>query len=431
MKKRLKFLVAMVFATLLSANVFAYDFVVNGIYYNINSDGTTVSVTYENTSYNSYSGNVTIPTTVTYNGTTYSVTSIGSYAFGYCTGLTSITIPNSVTTIGGGAFYHCTGLTSIIIPNSVTTIGEDAFRNCTGLTSITIGNSVTTIGNGAFVSCTGLTSVSIPNSVTSIGGWAFGNCTGLTSVTIPNSVTTIGLEAFRYCTGLTTINYNPVNCSGDGFSYDYHWLDGCDNITTVNIGNSVQTIPPYFMCRKSGLTSVTIPNSVTSIGESAFSHCTSLDIVTIGSGVTEIRDNAFGGCGSLDTIYSMPTIPPTIYSYTFNNVYRGIPLYVPCGTLEDYSSATYWREFTNIQEDCNDSYLDNANKENTIAVYPNPAKENITLRADEDIFIFNNIGQIVKQINNPKGETTISISDLPRGVYYLRTGNKQQKLIKE
>ena len=96
MKKRLKFLVAMVFATLLSANVFAYDFVVNGIYYIINSDGTTVSVISGN---DSYSGNVTIPSTVTYNGTTYGVTTIGNKAFHNCTGLTSVTIGNSVTTI--------------------------------------------------------------------------------------------------------------------------------------------------------------------------------------------------------------------------------------------------------------------------------------------------------------------------------------------
>ncbi|MBO6189480.1 MAG: leucine-rich repeat protein [Alloprevotella sp.] len=122
------------------------------------------------------------PAAVTYDGTTYSVTSIGWYAFYDCTGLTSITIPNSVTTIGDYAFQYCTGLTSITIPNSVTSIGSSAFDGCTGLTSINIPNSVTSIGSYAFDGSTGLTSINIPNSVTSIGDYAFYGCTGLTDI---------------------------------------------------------------------------------------------------------------------------------------------------------------------------------------------------------------------------------------------------------
>ena len=109
-----------------AATASAHDFEVNGIYYRINSDGTSVSVTYKGSYYNDYyyeySGAVTIPSEVTYGGTTYSVTSIGYYAFYGCSGLTSVEIPNSVTTIGGGAFSGCRGLTSVEIPNSVTSI---------------------------------------------------------------------------------------------------------------------------------------------------------------------------------------------------------------------------------------------------------------------------------------------------------------------
>ena len=104
---------------------YAHDFEVDGIYYNNNWDG-TVTVTYRgNSSYdysNEYSGNVVIPSSVTYSGNTYAVTSIGNYAFSDCSGLTSITIPNSVTSIGNWAFSYCRGLTSITIPNSVTSI---------------------------------------------------------------------------------------------------------------------------------------------------------------------------------------------------------------------------------------------------------------------------------------------------------------------
>ena len=130
---------------------------------------------------------------------------MGYQAFCYCSGLTSVTIPNSVTSIGGRAFRACSGLTSVTIGNSVKSIGVWAFGFCKGLTSVTIGNSVTSIGNNAFYKCSGLTSVTIPNSVTSIGEDAFYECKGLTSVTIGNSVESIGEMAFAYCPELLDV----------------------------------------------------------------------------------------------------------------------------------------------------------------------------------------------------------------------------------
>ena len=108
------------------------------------------------------------------------------------------------------AFAYCTGLTSVTIPNSVTTIGDHAFDNCSNLTSVTIGNSVTSIGDYAFASCTKLTSVTIPNSMTTIGGQAFQSCSRLTEVTIGNSVTSIGNYAFRDCGSLISIICNAT-----------------------------------------------------------------------------------------------------------------------------------------------------------------------------------------------------------------------------
>ena len=301
----------------------AHDFEVNGIYYNI--DGDKAIVTYKGTSYyNSadYSGEVSIPSSVTHDGTTYSVTSIGERAFYDCTGLTEITIPNSVTSIGHYAFYHCRGMTSITIPNSVTSIGQSAFTGCTGLTSITIPNSVTSIGSGAFSVCTGLTSITIPNSVTSIGQSAFSGCTGLTEITIPNSVTSIGQTAFSGCTGLTEITIpNSVTTIGQyafdcctGLKTVYFNAEDCNfqinlshpfsncPIERIVIGANVKKIPAYFASGLTGLTEITIPNSVTSIGSYAFSGCTGLTEITIPNSVTSIGSGAFYGCTGLTEI---------------------------------------------------------------------------------------------------------------------------------
>ena len=142
-----------------SIAAFAHDFEMDGIYYKYNdgNSGTSVSVTYRGSSYNTYSdeytGEVIISESVTFNGKTYSVTSIGDRAFEGCSGLTSATIPNSVTSISFYAFGGCSGLTSVTIPNSVTSIGSSAFNGCSSLTSVTIPNSVISIGNYAFAYC--------------------------------------------------------------------------------------------------------------------------------------------------------------------------------------------------------------------------------------------------------------------------------------
>ena len=235
----------------------AHDFEVEGIYYDIlSSTDKTVEVTSGN---NRYTDCVVIPESVTYNGTTYSVTSIGESAFQYCSGLTSVVIGNSVTSIGYEAFYDCSGLTSIEIPNSVTSIGDEAFYECESLKEVHISDLATwcnidfenasanplCYAKNLYLDGELVTELAIPDGVTEIKGYAFYGCTGLTSIEIPNSVTSIGTSAFYGCTGLTSIE----------------------------IPNSVTSIGSHAFSHCYSLTSITIPNSVTSIGSSAFYNC--------------------------------------------------------------------------------------------------------------------------------------------------------------
>ena len=281
--------------------------------------------------YTKPTGNITLPSSVSYNGTTYAVKAIGRAAFYNCSGLTgSLTIPNSVTSIGPYAFYYCSGLTgSLTIPNSVTTIETNAFSGSSGFTgSLTIPNSVTTIDSWAFYECSGFTgSLTIGNSVSSIGYGAFWACEGFTgSLTIPNSVTTIGDYAFFNCSGFTgslTIG-NSVTTIGN------HAFRNCSGFTgSLTLGNSVTSIGPYAFYYCSGLTgSLTIPNSVTTIGEEAFFNCSSLSYMIV-----------------------LPDTPPTLGAYAFYYVPTDIPVYVPCESLEDYQAASGWNAFTNMQCD--------------------------------------------------------------------------------
>ncbi len=278
-----------------------------------------------------------------------SVTSIGSLAFGYCSGLTSVTIPNSVTSIGSDAFSNCSGLTSIIIPNSVTSIGSQAFSGCRVLTSVTIPDSVTSIGQGAFNGCSALTSIvveasntayssqdgvlydkaktvlveypggksggfTIPNSVTNIGDWAFFNCNRLTSVTIPDSVASIGNNAFLNCSGLTS-----VTIPGSVTSIEFRAFYNCTHLTSVAIGNSVTSIGDNAFAYCSGLTSVIIPNSVTSIGNTAFASCSVLTRAYFLGNAPSMGSSVFNYCASNFSICytagSTGFTSPTWYGY--------------------------------------------------------------------------------------------------------------------
>ncbi len=274
----------------------------SGLYFNILNEK-EVEVTWGGNNDNVffYSGDVTIPESVTIDGTTYSVVGIGYLAFGNCTDLTSVTFPSSLTYIGEQAFSNCTKLSGLSLPGSLTDIKDYAFSACSALTGeLTIPNSVVTIGTNAFVDCTGLTSIVLGSGVTTVGNSAFQGCAGVTKLTLGENVETIGATAF----------------SG-----------------TILEGELI------------------IPDKVKTIGEWAFSGCNKLTSLTIGSGVTTIEGSAFNSCDGLAYVVSLNTTPPTCGEGVFADVNIGeMILHVQKGYASVYSSAGTWSEFGNIYE---------------------------------------------------------------------------------
>ena len=321
-------------ALVATASLWAYDFQSGDLCYNITSSSApyTAEVTYQHyQSISNYSGltTATIPSSVTYNGTIYSVTSIGNYAFYDCYSLTSVTIPNSVTSIGGAAFYNCESFTKTNYTGDIA-----------GWCDIKFGGSYANpmyYSHNFYINDQEIKDLVIPNSVDSIHNYAFCRCSGLTSLTIPNSVTSIGASAFADCDSLTSMVVESGNTTYDS-------RDNCNAIIKTASNTLI-----------AGCQNTIIPNSVTSIGSYAFYGCSSLTSITIPESVMSIGSYAFHGCSSLTSITCEAIWPPEIGAVggrngTFDYNHRYIPVYVPCGSKNEYEAARNWNDFTNIQE---------------------------------------------------------------------------------
>jgi len=387
----------------LSLSTWAFDFEVNGIYYDIISSISPykVAVTVETNNANSYSGDVTIPLSVTYNSINYSVTRIESYAFASSSGLTSVTIPSSVTSIKAWAFMSCYELSTLVIPSSVDSIGDGAFWGCIKIANIaipasvkkigsyvffgcklltqinadaannyyssvdgilynkdkstllvypagkpettyTISTSVDTIGDMAFSDCQNLYSITIPTSVVYITGHAFTQCNSLTSMYIPASVTFFNNNPFYDCAGMTAVTVDPANIDNES-------VDGV-------LFNKELTTIIYYPPAKVG-SSYVIPSTVDYVRSSAFMNCLNLTSVTIPESVKTIRSGMFMGCTNMTSINAYPTVPVDLTSTNSdsNDVFKGINtttcvLHVPIGSKNLYAAAFQWMDFTNIVE---------------------------------------------------------------------------------
>ncbi len=303
------------------------------LYYNLNGTTKTAVVTYysnnSSSNKNYVSGDLVIPSTIEYNGTTYSVTMIGNSAFYGCSNLSSVSIPNTVTSIDSYAFNSCSRMTAVTIPNSVTSIGSRAFSYCSGLRSVTIPNSVTTIGDYAFSSCSGLNSVTIPNSVTSIGSSAFYNTnikkaiwlkntppTGASNVgatinyvsnnqySFSNQIVYPSLSSKFEVDNVVYVPVSPSERTCDVIDCNYNPTSKTVTIDSVVSNRSIQfkvlNIKTYAFYDNVSITGL-IVNNRGNIGNYAFSGCTAMKSVEAGNN-GNIGDYAFSNCIALSSV---------------------------------------------------------------------------------------------------------------------------------
>ena len=302
-------LLASAIASSLSAA--AYDFESAGIYYNITGNN-TVEVTYSDRDNNTYSGSISVPVTVTNNGTEYSVTTIGESAF-KGSAVTSVSMPEGIISIDYNAFKGCQNLESVTLPESLTTLGSYAFYSCKLLKTIKIPSGVTAIPSSCFYECSSLESVTIPEGVTTIGECAFQSC-NLNALTLPESLEKIGIYAFNSNSSLKSVNI-PAKVKTIGvqaFSY-------C-GLTDLVISEGVQTIGDYVFVYNS-LKNLTLPTTIKSIGNSTFCY----------NGLQSIICNA--------------ATPPTLGDKAFYGNIQEVK--VPLASIAAYRKAYGWKDFSN------------------------------------------------------------------------------------
>ena len=324
-------LLASAIATSLSAA--AYSFESAGIYYNITGNN-TVEVTYSDLDHNSYSGSISVPETVTNNGTEYSVTKIGGYAF-KGSAVTSVSMPEGITIIGFEAFSGCQNLESVALPESLTTLDYDAFNSCQSLKTIKIPSGVTAIPGSCFYCCSSLESVTIPEGVMTIGEYAFCGCNHK-ELTLPSTVTMIGRSAFVSDNRFQSITCNattPPSLGENVFGYNafatvkvplssiaaYRQAEGwkvftnysggevaADGITyRIDENGAMVAVAEATLTEANILSAVEFEGNqypVIKINDNVFADNTNLTAVTLPEGLVEIGASAFLGCQNLESV---------------------------------------------------------------------------------------------------------------------------------
>ena len=372
------------FASLLlvfaAPTAFAYDFAVENsdgvtIYYNNTSTTKqTLEVTFKDTNYNSYAGDVVVPTVVTYNDKSYRVTSVGEFAFYNCGSLKSVTLPNNVTKIGKCAFSFCNILSSMEIPTRVNSIAEDAFQGCRSLTSMAIPNSVDIIEGNVFKGCAGLKEINVGDgneNYASVDGVlfdkdmsqliAFPGGHESKNYTIPYGVLTVGEYAFSQC-DVTSVEFpNTIIEIGDGA------FSSCNSLTSMIFPDYVKRIGKDAFHDCQYMKSVILPNNITGIEDGTFNKCYKLEKVIMPATVEYIGEYAFAECNSLKKMICLASTPPDSTESTVAEAsIAECFLSVLREKVDVYISAEGWKDFYDVSANSFDLY---GNSNNNIIYY--------------------------------------------------------------
>lgn len=304
----------------------AHNFEVNKIYYDSIKGTTNCMVTFNQADktgnkYASYSGDVTVPATVTFDGKTFNVTEIGKYAFRNSAEMTSVKLPESLVKIGNAAFSKCNGLKEVTVPNSVTMIDGMAFNDNPNLVKITLSDKLVEIGSNAFLGVVAMKSITLPKTLEKLQGGAFRNCLALESIDIPAATGLIGNNAFQGCLALKNVNVaadneNYTSVGGVLMSKDKTTLI-CypggrtaaeytvpEGVTTIGFAafnqHSISSLYTKEPVTDKYLKTVNLPTSVVTLGNSAFEGLEEMTSFTIPAKVESIGNGTFRGCTKLE-----------------------------------------------------------------------------------------------------------------------------------
>lgn len=306
-----------------------------------------------------FSGDVVIPSEITYMDKKFRVTEISDSAFFRAKNLTSVTMPADIRGFGKNMFDGCEKLVSCNIPDNVTEISPNCFSSCAALKSIVIPAGVTTIGNNAFYYCSSLESISLPEGLKTIGERAFYQCAKLAEINLPAGVTAVPAYAFGYCSSLTHFEFGDQITSIGNYA-----LSSCIKLQSVTLPSALTAIPNSLFNGCKALTSVDIPVSVTSIGSSAFNGCMSMTEIELPAGVKTIQSNAFQNTPDGFKVYVCdPDALTSLTAYSFRHNSKTpatyVDIVVPAGKAAALTSKNYWKT-SNITEPAVDriNYID-------------------------------------------------------------------------
>lgn len=405
----------------------AFDFVKDGVYYDISQDGKRAIVTYSSLDNNAYSGNVVIPATVNHNGADLKVREIGDDAFITCSGVTSISIPEGVIIIGQQAFSHCSGLKSIVLPSTVYSIGDYAFEYCSALTTIEIPAAVEVFGSGTFMMCEGLRSISVADGnpiLRSDGGVlysadksviaCFPAASEITELTLPAELEQIDINAFTPAPKLQKIVIGPA--------VEAVWpstFSTCNALTEFSVADdnaSMKSIDGVLL-DKQGKTlmqyplgikadAYSVPEGVETLDDMSMASA-EINELTLPSSLQRIGEFAVYGIASLTKVTVNAATPPAIVGSDFfpASVTSSAPLIVPEGSVDAYKRASGWKSFKTIRTAGSDGIAD------------------ITADSNAPVEIFDISGR--KVFAGAAADVTVPAP----GVYIVRSKNETRKAI--